>query len=107
MVKFWIVIVISGAICIGVVSGCAVTSINPEKVDKEMMKSKKDHSSDKNFSKKKLDEPFAQNSSSDVDTRSWLEEESMTVDTSIYKNSKSNMGDFDLTQKVGQSKNLL
>jgi peptidoglycan-associated lipoprotein len=66
MTNVWIVNLITGVICIGIVSGCAVKSVNIEKVNKEMKESKEEHA---------LDKSQSQNSSSGIETPSWIDEE--------------------------------
>ena len=47
MTKVWIVNLIIGVICMGIVSGCAVKNVKIEKVNKEMKESKEEHALDK------------------------------------------------------------
>ena len=47
MTKVWIVNLITGVICMGIVSGCSVKNVKIEKVNKEMKESKEEHALDK------------------------------------------------------------
>jgi hypothetical protein len=47
MTKVWIVNLITGVICMGIVSGCSVKNVKIEKVNKEMKESKEEHDLDK------------------------------------------------------------
>ena len=40
MTKVWILNLVTGVICMGIVSGCAVKKVKIEKVNKEMIESK-------------------------------------------------------------------
>ena len=92
MIKLWIVNLIIGAVCVGIISGCAFKPINPEKVNKEMIKSKKYPQPDKSFSNKKIFQPQNKYSFSDIQEANILDE-------------KSNMDEFDLVKKVTPSNN--
>ena len=70
MTKVWIVSLITGVICMGIVSGCAVKNVKIEKVDKEMKESKEEHALDKSqpqnsssIEEQMIDEKGAVNSS--------------------------------------------
>jgi hypothetical protein len=78
MTKVWIANLITGVICMGTVSGCAVKNVKIEKVNKEMIQSKEEQA---------LDKSQAQNNSSGIETPSWIVEE--TIDEKgIFNSSK-------------------
>ena len=78
MTKVWIVNLITGVICMGIVSGCAVKNVKIEKVNKEMKESKEEHA---------LDKSQSQNSSSDIETPSWIDEE-MIDEKDVFNSSQ-------------------
>ena len=92
MIKLWIANLFIGAVCVGIISGCAFKPINPEKVNKEMIKSKKYPKPDKIFSNKKIFQPQNKYSFFDIEEANILDE-------------KSNMDEFDLVKKVIPSNN--
>lgn len=70
MTKVWIVSLITGVICMGIVSGCAVKNVKIEKVNNEMKESKEEHALDKSqpqnsssIEEQMIDEKGAVNSS--------------------------------------------
>jgi hypothetical protein len=81
MTKVWIANLVTGVICMGIVSGCAVKKVKIEKVNKEMIESKKSKE------EHALDKSQAQNNSSGIETPSWIVEE--TIDEKgIFNSSK-------------------
>ena len=81
MTKVWIANLVTGVICMGIVYGCAVKKVKIEKVNKEMIESKKSKE------EHALDKSQAQNNSSGIETPSWIVEE--TIDEKgIFNSSK-------------------
>jgi hypothetical protein len=71
MTKVWIANLITGVVCMGIVSGCAIKNVKIEKVSKEMIKSKElkeEHA---------LDKSQSQNNSSGIETSSWIVEDTI------------------------------
>jgi hypothetical protein len=81
MTKVWIVNLITGFICMGIISSCTVKNVQIEKVNKEMIgskESKEEHA---------LYKSQAQNNSSGIETPSWIVEE--TIDEKgLFKSPK-------------------
>ena len=81
MTKVWIANLVTGVICMGIVSGCAVKKVKIEKVNKEMIESKKSKE------EHALDKSQAQNNSSSIKIPSLIVEESID-EKGVFNSSK-------------------
>ena len=83
MNKFCLITVILGTICITIVGGCGVKTIDTKNVNQEMEKSKKEPALDKKSAKEETINPTIQKSFPDKKSPSLFVEESLTSEDNM------------------------